>query len=255
MITGSNGYIGTNFIKLYKDKYHIITVDKKVDENNVLKQPPFIFHSIDHVVHLAAISGIQQCENDISTTIEDNIFTTLFIVNNLRNVPITFASSQAAKDPNNKYALTKRISEDYIKKYAMRYTILRFANVYGGNNYLTSKTSVVAKFINAYKAGESLVINGYGDQERDFIHVNDICKAIDLSIGKPINDTVDIGTGIGTSIRCLAEMISDKISSIIDSNAIGIQSNIADVSEARKLLGFKSQCNLKDYIDNTLNEK
>lgn len=241
LLTGSSGYIGTNFIELYREKYNIITMDKK-EGYNVLNATPHNFYTVNHVVHLAAISGIKQCESDLDETYENNIFSTVRIVNNLRGTPITFASSQAAKDPNNTYACTKRISENYIKTNADKYSILRFANVYGGLNYLTTKTSVVAKFINARTNKEPLIVNGDGSQERDFIHVYDVCKAIDCSIETSINDTVDIGTGIGTTINDLANMISRNI--VYRDGITGTESNIADTSKAKKLLGFEADTDL-----------
>lgn len=245
LLTGSSGYIGTNFKELYSDKYTIVPIDKKIGIN-VLSLRHII--QVDHIVHLAAISGINKCEQDIELTIEDNILSTLQLVNN--SIPITFASSQAAKQPKNTYAFTKRVGEKYIKQYSDQYSILRFANVYGGKDYLTMKTSVVANFVNHHLNDRSLIVNGDGSQERDFIHVNDVCKAIDRSIQLPINDTVDIGTGKGTSIKKLAEMISDNIiyHDILNDAVVGVESSIADTSKAKELLKFEYNCELWHYL-------
>lgn len=246
MLTGSSGYISSNFIHLYGDKYNIIPVDKKINKN-ILDLTYQDYVSIDHVVHLAAISGIKQCEQDIDLTIEDNVLSAIALTQMASHTPITFASSQAAKNPQNTYAFTKKICEKYIKRYAYAYSILRFANVYGGLNYFTTKTSVVSKFINAYNDGKPLIVDGDGSQQRDFIHVNDICRAIDLSIEKPINTTVDIGTGKGTSIIDLAEMVSPFIINRY-SNKVGIKSNIADTSKAKLLLNFEYKLDIEDML-------
>jgi UDP-glucose 4-epimerase len=245
LLTGSSGYIATNFIELYKDKYDIIPADKKVGID-VLGLHHFTHY--DHIIHLAAISGIQKCEQDIGQTIDDNVISTMQLVNNLNDVPITFASSQAAKDPKNTYAFTKRTGEKYIERYAKNYSILRFSNVYGGKDYLKMKTSVVAKFLNAHLNNNSLVVNGDGSQERDFIHVNDICRAIDKTIETPINTIVDVGTGKGTSVKQLAEMISNNVIHHGGYNDIGVESSISDVTKAKQLLGFKYEIEMWYYL-------
>jgi len=217
LLTGSSGYIGQNFITLYGDKYDIVQVDRKINKS-IHQITENDFDDIDHIVHLAAISGISDCETDCDQTITDNVESMQYIwlLGELKDIPVTFASSQAASNPTNIYAFTKRMGERSISSLG-KYTILRFANVYGGIDYLKSKTSVVANFLNAKTNNLPLIINGDGFQERDFIHVNDICYAINLSILNPCNDILDI-------------------------------SNIADITKAKEILNFTAKIKFKQYI-------
>jgi UDP-glucose 4-epimerase len=127
--------------------------------------------------------------------------------------------------------------------------ILRLTNVYGGMNFLKNK-SVIANFINAKRKNEDLVINGNGEQIRDFIHVSDVCDAIykcieyDIKIPKPI----DIGTGIGTSIYELAKMTKNKFVFDEYSKMVGVLKNIAEVKKAEEIIGFKTTRKIQDYM-------
>jgi UDP-glucose 4-epimerase len=246
LLTGSEGYIATNFKELYDDEFDIVYCDRKSSENN---DPSFDVLDIsslnvDCIVHLAAISGIKQCEEDYEKTIKNNILTTSHLLS--FNIPIVFASSQAAKNPTNTYALTKRISEMMIQRSGVPYSILRFANVYGGKKYFENKTSVVSQFVNAKLKNSPVTVHGDGKQTRDFIHVYDVCDAINLSILNSINDIVDIGTGIETSIRDLAYMISDDVE-FLGING-GVSGNVADTQKAKELLGFESMIKIERYL-------
>lgn len=249
LLTGSEGYIGKNFrINNFLHGHDITYCDKKISDVN---DPPFNVLDIDNlnvdcIVHLAAISGIKNCEENYDQTIEDNILTTIHLLKFY--IPIVFASSQSAKEPNNTYAFTKRVCETLIQKSGVPYSILRFANVYGGHDYLKDKTSVVANFLNAERKGEPLIVHGNGEQTRDFIHVEDVCEAIYSSLN-PINDIIDIGTGKETRIIDLAKMVSNNILKKPIKNIAGVESNVADIIKSKKLIGFQHSIALKNYIE------
>jgi UDP-glucose 4-epimerase len=252
MITGSMGFISTNMQELYKDKYEFVEIDRLAKSTDELAIQDF--KDVIHIVHLGAISGIQACESDKDDAVKYNVLSTIDVVNwaSILKIPITFASSQAAKNPENTYALTKKIGEDYILQNNIHSYILRFANVYGGLKYFGHKTSVIAKMFDAVQKEEPIYVNGIGTQERDFIHVDDICQAIHLSIEtKQKNNVIlDVGTGKGTSILDLARMIStDSILYRKNSGSIGIGSSISDLKKTQKMLSsFKPIHNLKDDI-------
>lgn len=252
LITGSMGYIATNFMSLYKDTYEFVEIDrlaKTTDELSLMD-----FDDVDHIIHLGAISGIADCEKNKDDTVKYNVISTIDMIHwaKLLNIPMTFASSQAAKNPENTYALTKKIGEDYILQHNLNSYILRFANVYGGLKYFGHKTSVVAKMFEAVNKDEPIYVNGDGSQERDFIHVNDICQGIHLTIENKLKNNIilDIGTGIGTSIMELAKMISPE--SILynkNTGSIGIDSSISDLKNTQKTLSeFVPKHNLKNDI-------
>jgi UDP-glucose 4-epimerase len=188
--------------------------------------------------------GIQQCETDFHNAIVDNVLSAENIFR-LAKVPVIFISSQAAKYPTSKYAIMKLICETMALK--MGHSVLRLANVYGGEYYLELKTSVIANFINAKKNNKSMVIVGNGEQIRDFIHVSEVCQAIEMAFGKE-KIIVDVGTGVGRSINEIANMMEyDNI--IYDhSNNMNIESNISDINPAKEILSFVAKDELESYI-------
>lgn len=253
LLTGSEGYIGQNFYRQYKDKYNFIKIDKKLGE----RAEEFVdFDNIDYIIHLAAISGILDCEEDPDKTFVDNVSATLHLMKGAwaHNIPMIFASSQCAKTPTSSlYAATKRIGEVEAMRYKEMFgdiKCLRFSNIYGGYMYKQKKKSVVAKFLNAKAKNESLIIHGDGSQTRDFVHVDEICKVIDMCLSvKLIPFPIDVGTGIERSVREVAEIISDNIV-YEEERDVGSSSSIADVKDLKEYIGYVPQDKLTEYIQN-----
>ena len=256
LLTGSEGYVATNFYNTYKNQFNFIKVDRKKSFEVLEFQD---FDKVDYIIHLAAISGIANCELDRKQTIYDNVTSTLHLIRKSKeyNIPMVFASSQGAKEPDNLYSITKKICEIesilYNNEYDTDIKILRFANIYGGIGYLETKTSVVSKFINATKNNQSLIIDGDGNQIRDFIHVDDICTCIYKSLDIKIPFPIDVGTGYGTSVSLLANMMNNDKIIYNKKRKSGTESNIADTADIRRLLGFKPKNNkLEKYIKEQL---
>jgi nucleoside-diphosphate-sugar epimerase len=146
------------------------------------------------------------------------------------------------------YATTKYIGEQMLKT-NNKYIIMRFANVFGGVNFIEDKTSVVAKFIRMYQRNAPIQVNGTGNQTRDFVHVDDICTAIIRCInGEITNKCMDVGTGIETMIVNMACMFDHPIVFNEDSDMVGVESNVADPDALMTLTGFRPIIPLSGYI-------
>ena len=123
--------------------------------------------------------------------------------------------------------------------------LLRLTNVYGGLFYLERKDTVIKRIVKCIKNNKKFIIYGDGNQIRDFIHVNDVCKAIYKCIvsDSKIKYPLDIGTGIGTSILQLVKMLQIKFNYDYNSKMVGTEKNVANIFNAKNSLNFKS--NLK----------
>jgi len=255
MIIGADGYIGINLVNyLKKENISVWTYDairgSRGEEFTHLA-------GYDCVVLLAAFPGVINCRGNIQKAVIDNISVAFNIMNQaaIDNVPVIFTSSQAAKEPfDNFYATIKKIIEIEafrLNELGADNRILRLTNVYGGANYLEKKNTVVKQFIMARRNDIKLVINGDGNQIRDFIHVDDVCKAIHLCIlyNNKIKEPIDIGTGIGISIRNLAELFNNEFTFVNDSDTIGALESVADISKAKELLDFTATESLLYYIE------
>jgi UDP-glucose 4-epimerase len=171
----------------------------------------------------------------------------------IHSIPCVFTSSQAAKDPmSSMYSLTKYTSEVAANIFLDKgadIKVLRLTNVYGGYGYLRKKKTVVQKFAMATKNGEDKILNGDGAQVRDFIHVEDVCRAIHLALESGVVDIpVDIGTGIGTSMLELAKMFGGSFTFNTESDTIGLESNIANIEDAKRYLSFESVHKVENYV-------
>lgn len=269
IVTGFAGYIAGNLIpKLIEKGYYVRGYDRRIPEDyhydgdffgSITDISKGIYQDDDVVgiVHLAAISGIANCEEDVTDTMRSNIEATLNIFNYAREigVPVVFASSQAAENGGNLYADTKKICEE-IAEICNRYPggdvrILRFANVYGGKGYLEKKNTAFANFIRCRLEGKVAEVHGYGNQYRDFVHVDDVCNAIILALENEciLFQPIDIGTGIKTSILHLARDVVQCGYTLREDISSGVDGNVADTTKAKELLGFEAQRKIENIME------
>lgn len=257
LITGSNGYIGTNFYKRYKDQieFKFCDIDTLLSPAQILEIEDI--EDCDAIIHLAALSGISACENNHIFAVVDNILTAqnVFKLAFKKSIPVVFSSSQAAKDPSSSiYASMKFTCEQmakYYRSFESNIYILRFANVYGGYGYLEKKQTCVKQFITNYKKGLPFEVHGDGTQGRDFVHVWDVCESIyRILMNTPYcNIPIDVGTGKETSIIDLANMFPDRKINFINSRNAGTDSSVADTSILNSIINFVPQRKLEDYIN------
>jgi len=110
-------------------------------------------------------------------------------------------------NPLSPYGVSKLAVEKYLfvygQTYGLRYTILRYPNVYGPRQDPFGEAGVVAIFASRMLRGEEVVINGSGEQVRDFVCVDDIIRANLLAQEALSGQIYNLGTGVGTSINQL----------------------------------------------------
>lgn len=255
VVTGSDGYIGSNLCKsLRNDRHDVLGLDKATGDNlNSPKIPDRIrkFRP-DWIIHLAALPAIIACEENKEQATYDNVKTTEIVseIGLELDCPIMFSSSQASKNPESShYAWCKKESEDTLKLVNGGY-ILRFSNIYGGDRYLEKKSSVMANFGNAFLSGKPLVLNGDGSQGRDFLHMDDLAQVMtDLMNFQPTRMySLDVGTGISTPLLDVAEIFGCEYTLNPDSSTIGLESNFADTGMMEKLIGYHPRPRMEEWI-------
>lgn len=108
-------------------------------------------------------------------------------------------------NPLDPYGASKHHVEHYLfiyrTHYNLDYTILRYPNVYGPRQDPYGEAGVVAIFANMMLNGGQPIINGAGDQQRDFVYVGDIARANVLALTKGGGQIFNLGSGKGTSIN------------------------------------------------------
>jgi UDP-glucose 4-epimerase len=96
----------------------------------------------------------------------------------------------------------------YAHAYGLRYTILRYPNVYGPRQDPSGEAGVAAIFARQMVREEGVAINGSGEQERDFVYVDDIVRANRLAQDLLHGQIYNLGTGVGTSINDLFSLMA-----------------------------------------------
>mgnify|MGYP000209186328 CR=1 FL=1 len=108
-------------------------------------------------------------------------------------------------NPLDPYGASKHFVEHYLYlygvNYGLRYTILRYPNVYGPRQDPYGEAGVVAIFTGQMLRGEQAVINGSGEQERDFVYVGDVVEANLQALDRGDGGIYNLGWGFGTSVN------------------------------------------------------
>jgi dTDP-L-rhamnose 4-epimerase len=168
--------------------------------------------------------------------------------------------------PTSIYAITKRDHEEMFLSIGRAYGIpavaLRFFNVYGPRQALSNPyTGVMAIFSGRLLNQQPPILYEDGLQTRDLIHISDIVQGLLLAIGTPEADyeVVNLGTGTPTSISQIAQMLCKRLTGgqiqpqIVNQYRAGdIRHCYADVTKARRLLGFEPRVALEDGLDDLL---
>jgi UDP-glucose 4-epimerase len=108
-------------------------------------------------------------------------------------------------DPLCPYGISKHTPEHYLalyeRLYHLDYTVLRYPNVYGPRQDPHGEAGVVAIFAGKMLRGEPVVINGTGEQERDFVAIGDIAAANLAALWHGDGEVINLGSGRGTSVN------------------------------------------------------
>ncbi len=131
---------------------------------------------------------------------------------------------------------------------------LRFSNVYGPN--CDHKRSVVAEFLRRAAAGKPLVIYGSGRQTRDFLHVDDVSRAVRIALRSPSSGVFQLGTGVETSIARLANLVQKVAGKRVEIERRPPRPgeaarNYVDPSKARAVLRWEARVALPDGLAST----
>lgn len=166
---------------------------------------------------------------------------------------------------NDKFAgWAKRMCELQAEAYAIEHnwdkvTIVRPANVYGPfDNFSENNAMVIPMLINkAHKAKNTLQVWGDGKPVRDLILSDDVADAMIHLLFKNIRGPINIGTGKGSSIKHVAEIIAENIKKYKlkikwdTSKPSGDKKRLMDISKLKQT-GFNDMTSIEDGIIKTI---
>jgi UDP-glucose 4-epimerase len=168
--------------------------------------------------------------------------------------------------PDSPYAVSKWAAEQYIhtigELWGIETVALRIFNAYGPGQHLpVSHAPVVPRFLQAITSGGSVVIFGNGQHSRDFVYVADVVDALlGAATAVKVNRKVlNIGSGRETTLEELVgimEKTSGRQANRVHNleKPAGVERLVADIDQAKKLLGFRPRFNLKDGLERMLSE-
>jgi UDP-glucose 4-epimerase len=239
---------------------------------------------IDAVFHEAAFLDVaSSIENPVLTN-EMNVNGTLNILKVSSDLGVkrfihassaavygsTLRSQKRENDPLNPtspYGVSKLAAENYVRLFNNLYGIetvcLRYFNVYGPRqsfNIRSAYGGVIALCVNRLLRNIPPIIFGDGEQTRDFVYVQDVVEAnmLALNIKGAVGETFNIGSGTSTSINQIAELLKeithkDLRNVYSDPRPGDIRHGYADISKAKKLLGYNPKFSLKEGLTGLVN--
>src|ERR1700733_2438450 len=234
----------------------------------------------DYVIHLAARTSVPRSVKDPIETNRINIDGTLNVLVAARDAKVkrvVFAASSSAYGetptlpkvetmppaPISPYGVTKFVGELYAQTFGRVYGLenasVRYFNVFGPRQDPTSQYSgVLSRYMLAVIEGEAPVVYGDGEQSRDFTYVENIvdetlraCEAPGAS-GKVFNGGTGARITLNDVLKMLSRITGQTIQAKYDVARNGdIRDSQADVSLARKILGYEPRVQFEEGLKQT----
>lgn len=163
-------------------------------------------------------------------------------------------------NPISPYGVSKLSAEQYVQAvdrlYGLETVCLRYFNVYGPRQTYGPYSGVITNFINRISMNEPPIIYGDGEQTRDFVSVKDVTDTnmLALTSKSAVGAVFNIGTGVATRINELAEMLQEIMGQKgvrpihADARSTDIRHSCADISRAKKVLGYDPKVSLRDGL-------
>ena len=291
VVTGGAGFIGNNIAKLLIKKGHDVDIidnlhtGRKENLKEIIDKINFyqidiqnkndlekIIKNYDGVFHEAALTAVPESFEKPKEYHDVNVIGTknIFEIAQKENIRAVYASSSsiygdvkntpikenADRKPINPYGQTK-LDDEFLAEKLSKNNVsiigLRYFNVYGIGQ-TGSYAGVITKFLENIKNQKSFIVNGNGNQVRDFIHVKDIAQAnVAAMESKTKNGFFNIGTEIPTSINNLAKLmveLSNHKHKIIHGPQLegDIEISQADMNFTNKSFNWSHKINLKEGL-------
>jgi UDP-glucose 4-epimerase len=283
LVTGGAGFVGATLVRRLVETGHAVRVfdnystgdasyldgvDAELVEGDICDAAALgaALAGMDAVIHLAAAGSVVRSVQDPVMNFDANVVGTFRVLDAARRAGVermVLASTggaligdatppvdeQSLPKPISPYGASKLAGEGYAyafaKAYGLRTVALRFANVYGP--WSAHKQGAMTLFFRAIHAGEPLVIYGDGRSSRDYTHVDDISRALQLALERDIpgGTVLHIASGVETTVAELARLckeaagVPDHPVEHRPRRAGEVNRNFAAYDLAEQMLGYK----------------
>ncbi|GBD35902.1 UDP-N-acetylglucosamine 4-epimerase [bacterium HR36] len=148
----------------------------------------------------------------------------------------------------------------FARSFGMETVVLRFFNIYGPRQDARSPYSgVIALFAHAMLQGRQPTVHGDGLQSRDFVFVSDAVQALLLAAETPAaaGQVYNIGTGQATTVLDLVHQFNQLLGTNLSPQhgpprPGDVRHSLADISRARRELGYEPRTPLREGLRLTL---
>jgi len=163
--------------------------------------------------------------------------------------------------PISPYGISKHVLEHYLELYGLleglRWTVLRYANVFGPRQDPRGEAGVNAIFTGLMLEGKQPTIFGKGDKTRDYVYVGDVVEANVLALERGEGEIINIGTGVQTSDQEVYDAIAAATGyaepPLYTEERKGEVRHIAlDASKAKRVLGWEAQVSFREGARRTV---
>ena len=291
LVTGGAGFIGSRLVRHLLGQGLAVTVldncsvgsPAAVDdrarfiEGDVRRVEDLeaALEDVDCIFHLAAKVTIRGSLERFHEDVDNTLMGTVKLLDSLDDERVRFftlASSMAVyaeaaspepipeshpREPLSPYGTSKLASEQICSQVlALRgvpFTAVRYFNTFGPGQKFTPYVGVMTIFITKLLQGERPTIFGDGEQQRDFVHVDDIVAGTAATLGATPG-IYNLGTGRPTSVNRLAELLVERIAPDLSAEHVPAQPgelrySIADIGRARAVLGYEPTRSLQADVD------
>jgi UDP-glucose 4-epimerase len=248
LVTGGAGFIGSNIADAYvADGHEVMVIDNLSSgkQENVPSAARFVLCDVTSDTAVEAVRTFRPeilnhhaAQIDVRSSVKDpqfdaqvNILGSIRLLEAARQYGVRkfiFASSGGAGygeqerfpadeshpvRPVSPYGAAKMSVELYMNyfraQYGLEYTALRYANVYGPRQDSHGEAGVVAIFAERLLRNQAAIVNGDGEQTRDFVYVGDIVRANVSALERGDGKSINIGTGVETNINTVFRILRD----------------------------------------------
>ena len=166
------------------------------------------------------------------------------------DVPPPYNESSPVK-PRGRYG-TSRLQMERALLATGSATVLRISNVYGPGQRVGTGQGVIAHWVAAAAKKEPITLFGNPDSTRDFVFIEDVARAA-LAVTRDAPPVVNIGSGVATSLRELADLIADVMGGVEirqePDRGFDVPHNWLDVTLAREALGWTPAVTLREGVE------
>jgi nucleoside-diphosphate-sugar epimerase len=254
----------------------VTLVEGSVEDVGLLND---LMRGTDYAFHLAAL-WLYECVHEPRRALDANVVGTYNVIEAAQDAgvkKVVYSSSasvygNAVEEPMTEehpfhnrtmYGATKIAGEQFFRafheRHGLDYVGHRYMNIYGPRmDYRGTYVSVIMKVLDRIDEGKPPLIYGDGSHTYDFVHVEDVARANILSLKADATDTFfNIGTGIGTTIRELVDMLLEITSSGIEpeflpQEEVFVTNRVGSTELAERLLGFRAEMDLREGLESVV---